>query len=152
MNYIFKYTLTMQGASLQLPKGTKVLKVDEQHEEIVMWVSEPKGGTESEHRIFNVYPTGIEFDPEGLEYLDTVKLRNGDHIFHIFEDCSVPEVILEYEFVKGNVMRDKETNRKVVCSKDFADVDNKYEFVCSRPHEDGDMSYFCGSDYCRCSQ
>jgi hypothetical protein len=26
------------------------------------------------------------------------------------------------------------------------------EFVCKRPHGDGDFSYVCGSDYCRCSQ
>ena len=25
-------------------------------------------------------------------------------------------------------------------------------FICGRPHEDGDFSYLCGSDYCRCCQ
>lgn len=24
------------------------------------------------------------------------------------------------------------------------------KFICNRPHEDGDFSYLCGSDYCRC--
>lgn len=26
------------------------------------------------------------------------------------------------------------------------------KFVCKTPHEDGDFSYCCGSDYCRCMQ
>ena len=25
-------------------------------------------------------------------------------------------------------------------------------FVCENPHDDGDLSYCCGSDYCRCMQ
>lgn len=27
-----------------------------------------------------------------------------------------------------------------------------FEFVCERPHEDGDYSYFCPGEWCRCKQ
>lgn len=26
-----------------------------------------------------------------------------------------------------------------------------FDFVCDKPHEDGDFSYLCGWQYCRCS-
>lgn len=27
-----------------------------------------------------------------------------------------------------------------------------YEFICDRPHADGDFSYLCGGSWCRCQQ
>tara|TARA_R110000803_G_scaffold169996_1_gene233064 strand:+ start:3322 stop:3513 length:192 start_codon:yes stop_codon:yes gene_type:complete len=53
----------------------------------------------------------------------------------------------------GNVLKNRKTGGKIVIRKDvFVDKEKKYEFVCSSPHDEGDFSYFCGSDYCRCAQ
>jgi hypothetical protein len=52
----------------------------------------------------------------------------------------------------GEVWR-LETGRKGVVRQrhvDSEDLDIFQEFVCSRPHEDEDFSYMCGSGWCRC--
>ena len=53
---------------------------------------------------------------------------------------------------KGNVIRSKVTGRKKMVWDDGVVSDADWEKVCDRPHEDGDFSYLCGSDYCRCCQ
>ena len=55
---------------------------------------------------------------------------------------------------KGNVVLSKHTDRKHVvheASNDRFETEF-YEIVAETPHSDGDFSYTCGSDYCRCMQ
>ena len=55
---------------------------------------------------------------------------------------------------EGNVILSKHENRKYVvheASNDLFEVE-LYDFVADKPHADGDFSYTCGSDYCRCMQ
>ena len=52
---------------------------------------------------------------------------------------------------KGNVVKNISMGRKFVIRESREMAINE-EFVCDTPHEDGDVSYMCGSDYCRCSQ
>jgi len=56
------------------------------------------------------------------------------------------------KYSAGNVVFNKVKGRKVVLARDFEDTTGLYEFVCNEPHEDGDYSYLCGSDYCRCTR
>ena len=50
---------------------------------------------------------------------------------------------------QGNVVRRKD-GRKYVAARDHEA--KGVEIVCSSPHADGDFSYCCGSDWCRCMQ
>ena len=56
---------------------------------------------------------------------------------------------------RGHVYKNLETGYKtcIYNLKQISEVvDNvKYEKVADKPHADGDVSYMCGSDYCRCS-
>jgi len=52
---------------------------------------------------------------------------------------------------RGNVVRNKETGQKRVLRRDEPAKDSE-EKVCDIPHEDGDMSYLCGAEWCGCCQ
>ena len=55
---------------------------------------------------------------------------------------------------KGNVVHNILTNRKNVvrvASNNIYEAD-EYEILADKPHADGDFSYTCGSEYCRCMQ
>lgn len=55
----------------------------------------------------------------------------------------------------GNVVRGKDGYKKVVKKHNIDEIKenlNNYEFVCDRAHGDGDFSYMCGMDWCRCCQ
>lgn len=56
------------------------------------------------------------------------------------------------EIKAGNVIR-RADGSMAVAARDFIDIGRKYvEIVCESPHADGDFSYVCGSDWCRCMQ
>lgn len=52
---------------------------------------------------------------------------------------------------RGNVIYNKATNRKYVAMKD-SELSENEEIVCCKAHEDGDFSYLCCSEYCKCYQ
>jgi len=51
---------------------------------------------------------------------------------------------------RKTVLIEKSTGDKFVVREEKDYDENLYEFVCDRPHEDGDYSYLCGNEYCRC--
>ncbi len=55
------------------------------------------------------------------------------------------------ELKKGNVVFNTSLQKKVVINKprDLAINEN---FVCETPHADGDFSYLCNNEYCRCTR
>lgn len=54
---------------------------------------------------------------------------------------------------RGNVIRNKETGiKEVVFRKERAVDQDKFDFVSKTAHEDGDFSYLCTNEYCRCHQ
>ena len=58
---------------------------------------------------------------------------------------------------KDNVILDMTSKRKLVIGRTIGIIKvglnpTNYEYLGNRPHFDGDMSYLCGSDYCRCTQ
>lgn len=53
---------------------------------------------------------------------------------------------------RGNVVKDKSTGRKSVVRKPKYLLYSDFEFVCLEAHADGDFSYLCTNEYCRCYQ
>lgn len=72
------------------------------------------------------------------------------HIINVYGATSVKT---EAHSMCGKVYK-KDNKKFVVRQSDInAILNNKdvYEFVCDTPHSDGDFSYLCTSEYCRCS-
>ncbi|MBD3282443.1 MAG: hypothetical protein GF387_02430 [Candidatus Portnoybacteria bacterium] len=87
MQSVYKYTIPVEDYfSLDLPKGAKVLTVQEQHDEPQLWALVEKG-VSTEKRNFRLAGTGhpIEEKPETLNYIGTFQLAGGSFIGHVFE-------------------------------------------------------------------
>ena len=83
---IFKYGLVISGETvLELPIGSKILKIDNQYNSIQMWVQTIEGVDKYETRKFFSIKTGSLFENDNLQYLNTVILDDGDYVAHIFE-------------------------------------------------------------------
>ena len=53
----------------------------------------------------------------------------------------------------GSVIQNIESGKKFVVKEPIYGWNPKTErYICNKPHEDGDFSYLCGGNYCRCSQ
>ena len=52
---------------------------------------------------------------------------------------------------KGNVVFNESMERKMVIVND-RELSANEKYICESPHDDGDFSYMCGSDYCKCTQ
>ncbi len=87
MQNVFKYTIPVEDYfSLDLPKGAKILTVQEQHGEAQVWaLVNPDNPTET--RNFRLAGTGhpIEENPDTLDYIGTFQLAGGSFIGHVFE-------------------------------------------------------------------
>ena len=84
---IYKYHIKLSAENnLRMPKGSIILGCQVQHEDVVIWAKTPTKGL-AEDRHIRVFGTGqIIDDSEGeLIYIDTVQLRGGKFIFHVFE-------------------------------------------------------------------
>ena len=84
---IFKYPIPMDDyCSLDLPKGAKILTVQEQHGEPQIWaLVDPEKQTEI--RNFRLAGTGhpIKEKEEDLSHIETFQMMNGTLVFHLFE-------------------------------------------------------------------
>jgi hypothetical protein len=84
---IWKYVLSTPPITIEIPKDSKILTVQEQFGEICLWVlvnpTAPK-----EKRTFEVYGTGhaITYDM-GIDrnYISTVQLIGAQLVLHVFE-------------------------------------------------------------------
>ena len=87
MNSVFKYTIPVEDCfSLDLPKGAKILTVQEQHGEPQLWALVNKNKP-NEKRNFRLAGTGhpIKESPETMDYIGTFQLAGGGFIGHVFE-------------------------------------------------------------------
>ena len=48
-----------------------------------------------------------------------------------------------------NVVFNTAQNRKYIVREE-REIKDDESFICEKPHQDGDFSYLCGSDYCKC--
>ena len=81
---VHKYNLDQPINNIMLPVGSSVVKIDQQSDEIKMWVLEPNT-KDRDVRTFQVYATGQEV-PEFLDHIGSALLQNGTFVFHVFED------------------------------------------------------------------
>ena len=87
MKAIWKYTLQPDNTTMEMPKGAKVLHVDEQHGSICIW-AEVDSEQPTEERKFEIFGTGHEMPSiKGLfrKYVGTAKMQGGTFIFHVYE-------------------------------------------------------------------
>lgn len=81
---IWKYQLVVGFNQLTLPIHARFLSVQVQGREPQAWfLVNPRARTEE--RQFVVVATGMEFDPEDLEYLGTFQLLDGEFVGHLWE-------------------------------------------------------------------
>lgn len=81
---IFKYRISEQVETLILPKGYKILKVDEQAGDIHVWAEVPVDDKDKESLEIVIIPTGQHFDSEDVgDYLGTVFSRTG-FVWHVY--------------------------------------------------------------------
>lgn len=72
---------------VQMPKGARILTVQEQHGQPAIW-AEVDTEAEKEERLFEVFGTGHEMPNDmGVEreYVGTFQLRGGALVFHLYE-------------------------------------------------------------------
>jgi len=86
MKQIWKYQIKTNKLIHEIPKGAKILYVNNQFDQICVWIEvDPEAPKEQRH--FEVYGTGhpIMGDPKDRKYLGSVKLSGGALIFHLYE-------------------------------------------------------------------
>ena len=85
---IWKYKLTNSSRqTLFLPKGAKILTVQVQNIEVVLWVL-VNPDNETEERIIIMFGTGNPIDTifnEKIAYIGTFQINNGNLVYHVFE-------------------------------------------------------------------
>ena len=87
MKKIWKYPIKDTGTTeWKMPKGAKILSVQNQRGCISMWVEVDFSENEYESRSFVLIPTGlIAYDATNKTYLATVQMHDGYTVMHVFE-------------------------------------------------------------------
>ena len=87
MKQVWKYKVSIGKSKLGIPRGGKILYVSEQFNEICIWV-EVYPDRKKELRYIEVFGTGHNIKEEmsiSHNYLGTVKLDDGEFVFHVYE-------------------------------------------------------------------
>ena len=88
MKQVWKYCIDPNNLTHIMPKGAKILCVDEQMGNICIWVEVNPSHPHQERRIFEVFGTGhpiIEDMGTSREYIGSVKMDGGQLVFHVYE-------------------------------------------------------------------
>ena len=90
MNKIFKYTIEpptiRQTTRIRLPKNAKILSVQEQKNEVVLWAEVDPSEKEKEVQSLQLLITGEPIEDHGeREFISTVQLDGGGFILHVFK-------------------------------------------------------------------
>lgn len=87
---IWKYPVPLNADefTVAMPVGARVLDVQTQHGQPVIWAMvDADRSQEFETRFFEIYGTGMSVpDPESLNYVGTFQMRGGHLIIHLFEN------------------------------------------------------------------
>lgn len=82
---IWKFNLRTHGAKrVSMPKGARVLSVQNQGGAMVLWALVNPSAPEAERTFYSAM-TGEPFDAEKLEFIGTVQFNNGEFVAHVFE-------------------------------------------------------------------
>ena len=82
MKTIYKYILDSQDCTLQLPKGSELLTVQLQNENLILWVLVNPNTNESEERHICIVGTGWDVE-DNMKYITTY--MDGYFVWHVFE-------------------------------------------------------------------
>jgi hypothetical protein len=83
---IHKYQLQFNDTvSVQMPRGAKVLSAKEQYGSIYVWAEVDPDEPVFTTRTFRMHGTGHGHDAENNVFIDTVMMREGAFVLHIFE-------------------------------------------------------------------
>ena len=88
---IFKYKLAVANdQELTMPLGAKILKVDTQHGDIVLWALVSPREQQVLTRKFKVFGTGHPITESNdsisrCKHLDSVQQHSGTFVWHVFE-------------------------------------------------------------------
>lgn len=85
MKVINKFKLRGEDNIITLPIGSDILKVDNQHDEVTMWVELDPDETYYEARLIKIIPTGALFEDVEKEYIGTVLICKGNYVWHVYE-------------------------------------------------------------------
>lgn len=83
MSRIWKYPVKGTHFALAMPEGARVLSVQIQHGEPVLWALVDPEGIRRERR-FAIVGTGHDFDATALNYVGT--FQEGPFVWHLFEE------------------------------------------------------------------
>lgn len=81
---IWKFEIAA-GIPTEMPVGAVVLSVKEQFGRVCLWAKVDTCATEKEVRHFEIITTGITRSMDGLVFIDTVLLDEGQYVVHVFE-------------------------------------------------------------------
>jgi hypothetical protein len=85
---IYKYVIG--GPKVIMPKGAKVLSVQNQGDEITLWALVDPDEAFAESRFFAIVGTGQNFPyAANMQFIGTVQV--GSYVFHVFEVANVYE-------------------------------------------------------------
>ena len=86
---VFKYHVPVGGGvTLPLPVGSKVVHVNQQHDDLFLWVRQPTDALMDIGRRFVCKMTGQRVDA-AAEYLGTAHIQGGRIVVHVFEEPSL---------------------------------------------------------------
>lgn len=86
---VWKYQLKIADATdIEMPKGTDVLAVQVQNNQICLWAAVNDTTAELETRRFYLIGTGHPMPDDAGIYVGTVQLSGGALVLHVFERWS----------------------------------------------------------------
>lgn len=86
---IWKYAVEVKdNQSIAMPSGATILSIQEQHDQIQMWVLvDPK--LPQEERKFKIYGTGHTIQYlANMKFIQTIPMNNG-FVWHVFEEIKL---------------------------------------------------------------
>lgn len=89
-NSIFKYKLEIIGEqqNIVVPKGSKILTAQTQHDEIYLWALVPRNSITTENKTIQIFDQGGTMQQTSdieYNYISTVQLFGGSVVYHVFE-------------------------------------------------------------------
>ena len=89
MTRVYKYPIDVQDVvQVMMPKGARVLTVQEQHGRPCLWAAVDPSQPKLEMRTFRIAGTGHAIVDEIVDdYVGTIQMLDGRLVFHVFEIC-----------------------------------------------------------------
>lgn len=94
MKKIFKYTLEITDyQEIKMPFDAKIISVENQNDNVVIYVEVDADIKTSIPRAFEIIGTGNSYYDKPRNFLGTVVTNNGRLVWHVFESFGVNETL-----------------------------------------------------------